>query len=444
MFLNITNNNNLLSLQYYLILSIPFLIISGPFLSDLAVIICSLSFLIYVFKNNELKFLKSLYFRFILIFYLYLIASSLMSEHILFSLKSSSSYLRFGLFSLSIWLVLEHKPRMLINLFYIFLLIYVFLAVDGLKQYFTQENLFGVYLASGHRVTSLFGEEAVLGSYLSRFFPLFFALLVFFYEQRKKKIYFYIFGFLFIIIDVLIFVTAERTALFLINFAALIFMITLNNYKKIRLITLISSIFAFALISLYYPAAKIRIIDQTLDQLGLNKSKVQFLLSKDEIYKEHVGINFSDDKRIYIFSKQYDDIYRTSLNIFNENKLFGIGPKNFRKFCNNSQYLVGSGCSTHPHNTYIQILTETGIIGLLFLVSIFLLVIYNFAYHINSMYLRNKPHFNDFQIALLVGIFLSIWPLIPSGNFFNNWINIIYYYPVGFLLWSFSNYRNNM
>ena len=96
------------------------------------------------------------------------------------SLKSSLPYLRFGLFSLSVWLVLEYKPITIKNLFYVLFLIYIFLAFDGLKQYFTKENIFGMYLASGHRVTSLFGEEAVLGSYLSRFFPLFFASLIFF------------------------------------------------------------------------------------------------------------------------------------------------------------------------------------------------------------------------------------------------------------------------
>jgi hypothetical protein len=32
-----------------------------------------------------------------------------------------------------------------------------------------------------------------------------------------------------------------------------------------------------------------------------------------------------------------------------------------------------------------------------------------------------------------------IWPLAPNGNFFNNWVSITVYYPVGFLLWELSN-----
>ena len=119
--------------------------------------------------------------------------------------------------------------------------------------------------------------------------------------NKYKKSIFLLFAILFIIIDILIFITAERTALFLLNFSALIFIISLNNFKKTRLFTLIISLSAFVLISFYYPAAKIRIVDQTLDQIGLNKSKIDFLLSTDDVYKEHVGTDFSNDQKLYIF-----------------------------------------------------------------------------------------------------------------------------------------------
>ena len=79
---------------------------------------------------------------------------------------------------------------------------------------------------------------------------------------------------------------------------------------------------------------------------------------------------------------------------------------------------------------------ELGIIGSIFSISILTLFIFYFFKHSFLLYFKKKPYFRDFEIALLVGIFLSVWPLIPTGNFFNNWISIIYYYPVGFLLWS--------
>ena len=33
-------------------------------------------------------------------------------------------------------------------------------------------------------------------------------------------------------------------------------------------------------------------------------------------------------------------------------------------------------------------------------------------------------------------IFVNLWPLIPSGNFFNNWLSIIMFFPIGFYIFS--------
>ena len=44
----------------------------------------------------------------------------------------------------------------------------------------------------------------------------------------------------------------------------------------------------------------------------------------------------------------------------------------------------------------------------------------------------------DFQIIILSAILLTLWPFTPTGNFFNNWLNVIYYLPLGILLWSIN------
>ena len=49
--------------------------------------------------------------------------------------------------------------------------------------------------------------------------------------------------------------------------------------------------------------------------------------------------------------------------------------------------------------------------------------------------------FNDFEICLISALIISIWPLSPSGSFFNNWMSIVYYFPVGLLLWQRSKYK---
>ena len=53
--------------------------------------------------------------------------------------------------------------------------------------------------------------------------------------------------------------------------------------------------------------------------------------------------------------------------MFKDNFLFGVGLKNFRHACKDKKYFISElSCSTHPHNTYIQLASELGIIGLSF------------------------------------------------------------------------------
>ena len=64
--------------------------------------------------------------------------------------------------------------------------------------------------------------------------------------------------------------------------------------------------------------------------------------------------------------------------MFLSNPLFGVGPKNFRMLCNDEKYFVKHGCSTHPHNTYVQLLSETGIVGFIPIISIFFILSFVF------------------------------------------------------------------
>ena len=67
--------------------------------------------------------------------------------------------------------------------------------------------------------------------------------------------------------------------------------------------------------------------------------------------------------------------FNSALQIWQTNKIFGFGIKSFRFNCT---YGVGQTCATHPHNYYLEILLDTGVVGLTLILLILVYSIFNF------------------------------------------------------------------
>ena len=112
-------------------------------------------FLYYIFRTKNYYYFNNAPFKIFLIFWLSLIFCSLLSDNILFSLKSSFFYIRIGIFVCFIWYLID-KDKNFLNLFYYFLLIcFSCLIIDGFYQYFNKTNLFGIERMGG-RISSFF------------------------------------------------------------------------------------------------------------------------------------------------------------------------------------------------------------------------------------------------------------------------------------------------
>ena len=143
-----------------------------------------------------------------------------------------------------------------------------------------------------------------------------------------------------------------------------------------------------------------------------------------------------------MFSTQHEVIYLTSLKIYKDNYLFGIGPKNFREYCKIEEYktfteqdFTVDGCQTHPHNFYIQLLTETGPIGTFPIIFTFLTVIFIYFKDLYFSLFKKNKYLEDNFIILSSTIVINLWPFVPSGNFFNNYVSFLIYLPVGFIIY---------
>ena len=397
---------------------IPFLI-WGPFFPDLIVSVSALFFLFYVFKNNEFYYFfnKPLIIFFIFCIYCILI-SIFVAEDMKLSFESSLFYFRIGVFSCFIWYLVEKDKSILIYFYYMLIICFSALVLDGFYQYFTGANIFGINIVYPGRISSFFGDELIMGSYLSRLFPLLFAL---FLIKKKQKFEIYFIGVLFILVEILIFTAGERSAFFFLNLSTIFIIILIKEYQIFRLVTfIIASIFILILI-LNSPKMGNRMFKGPLEDMGIIKSS----------------------KKPTIFSSTHDSLIKTAYNMFKDQPLLGHGPKMFRVICKDEKYAVGaSPCMTHPHNFYVQLLAETGIIGFLFLFSVLIHILYLALRQYKSIVFKQKRPLSDYQVCLLAGLLITVWPLSPNGNFFHNWLMVTYSLPVGFYLQSIYSKKN--
>ena len=101
-----------------------------------------------------------------------------------------------------------------------------------------------------------------------------------------------------------------------------------------------------------------------------------------------------------------------------------------------------NACNTHPHNFYLQLLAETGIIGFLFIFILFVYLSFAIIKNIFSAHLYKKIFANNLEVCITSVLFITLWPLTTTGNFFNNWLNIISFYLLAFYLFSILKSKN--
>ena len=409
----------LVNLSSLLLCILPLALLTGPFIPDLFICIISIIFLYISIKEKLWIYYKSFFFKFFVIFYFILIISSISSEFQVFSLKSSIVYIRFGVFTLATWFLIESKKN-LIYLFSITLFFTLLLAIiGGYWQYFNETNFLG-YSSLNNRLSLLANNNLILGGYLSRMLPLALALLIIFKITSKKLIY--LISILIVFYILLIYLSGERTAIFHLILTSLFLIIFVNKYNKFKLFIFGVSLLLIIIISYFNNDLRNRNINFTLTQLGLS-------------------YNFNE---IRFFSHHHNQLAKTSINMFKDNIIIGVGPNNYRKLSKDHRYYVDDySISTHPHNSYLQLLAETGILGFTLVFVIFLYFSFQAILSIFMAHYKKIILYNKFQICLMCSFFISLWPLIPSLNFFNNWICIIYFLPIGFFLHSIQIKRIN-
>ena len=422
---------NISLIQLILVCLIPLCLIFSRFLADFFLVLVCILFLIqsYIEKKN---YFNNFFFKFFLIFWIIIVCRSLFSEDLFFSLKSSLPYIRFGIFALAIYCLFSNNKKYSYYFFLALSFCLIPLVLDGYIQYFFKKNILNypitTYILNENvRLSGFFKDELILGSFISRIFPLYLGLYFYVLHNKfTKNIDFFIFIFL-LISTILVLLSGERVAFVFMSISFLLGLYFLQlPIKKFINKILFGFIILFSVI-FFNKDVKNRFIETTFYQVGITQNK----LEKTEHGEK------------YIFSIHHHNHIIASYKIFKENIIFGSGVKMFRIICDKRYNVNAFTCSTHPHNTIMQFLSETGIIGTIFY---FVGLIYIFKSFFTNLIIgiKNSDNYlNKSKLFFLAALLISLMPLLPAGNFFNNWISIISFFPVGFYLMTNLYFNKN-
>ena len=322
---------------------------------------------------------------------------------------------------------LTEKKLIIFKIFFIScFLCTIFVSLDIFYQFIYGKDVFGFQtIGSGRRLAGPFGDELIAGGYLQRFsFFSFFLLPLFFYHQSVKYSK-YIIPILFFIFFSGIILSGNRMPMLLFIFTIFLTLIFQKQTRKYLI--------PFILIFLIIFSSVYNLNSEVKNNFN------NFYKQINKMIVIAVNRDFQNENSPQ-YLKEFSSFYDTWLI----NKYIGGGIKNFRYYCHvrnnidkNSKFV----CNMHPHNYYLEILTETGIIGFSIIVLIFIQVIY--LTFIKRYFVDRDSSENNLIVPFIFLFIAEIFPLKSTGSFFTTG-NSTYLFLILAILIGLSQTKNSI
>ena len=395
--------------------ALPVAIIIGNFFINFCLLCIFLMFIFKVFKTKNFTWFKDKNLIIFFIFYLYICTNSFFNYYInppigYDGITRSLLFLKFLILFPAIPVLLD-KKEILEKIFKFWLFIIFIIIIDIFFEKYNGSNLIGFKSLDSTRITSFFYDENVVGAFL---FGFGFITTTFFFQNKMTKKYMVTLNLTLVLVLLSILMTGERSA-FLKSTLLFLLIFYFIKEKKLFLKKFYLLIFTILLtISLFTIFPNI-------------------LLKQTEFFKRILNVENPKSLSQRFENIKYFAHYDTALEIFKDNKLNGIGNKNFRFKCHDKKYFkenikfTHQRCSTHPHQIHFELLSEQGLVGYIIFIS------FIFSYFKEKFFndLKDK---NIFKITINFYIIIFLIPILPSGSLFATFN--------GFLFWFFLGLAN--
>ena len=406
-------SNKSLSLKNYfsfLLSILPICFVAGNLIINANILILILSALIF-FKSKIFKIKYYLFDKLLILFFFLIFYTGFYNDYFFyldekawkgyFSTITKSIFFFRYLFLYFVLRYLVEKQIIDLKPFFITCaLVAIFVSLDIFYQFIFGKDIFGFETSGSIRkLSGPFGDELIAGGYIQRYCIFSFFILPLYFQNISKYSKFLI-PILFIIFFVAIILSGNRMPMLLFIFSVVLILIFNKQTRKFLIPFILIFAFLFGLI------------------FNFNKDvRLNFKSFYGQISKMIVIVKNNDYKneRSPEYLKQFETFYETWLM----NKYIGGGIKNFRYYCHERPIIVKDSrliCNMHPHNYYLEILTETGLLGFLILVSSFLLLLYHSF--VKKYFLEPMNYFDNKIIPFIFLFLVEIFPLKSTGSFF--------------------------
>ena len=113
-----------------------------------------------------------------------------------------------------------------------------------------------------------------------------------------------------------------------------------------------------------------------------------------------------------LFIPPYGDHYKAALEVFNRNKIFGVGIRNYASEA--TKNINAKNPSVHPHQVHFEFLAELGLFGYF---CFFYFIFQSLFFTIRSLVIKN----DFYKFSGILFVFASLLPFIPTGSFFTTY-----------------------
>ena len=418
----ISENKNLLFFISFIFALFPISFILGNLAINLNLFVFLCFGIFYLrFKIFTFKLDLSLKFIFLLFFVIFFSTSLSFLQALYFEDYNQNNLGRFiksiifFRFLIMLMLVYALSKLDIINFKYFFItasISSIVVSLDVIVQYFFGSNIIGLESYRSHN-SSFFGDELISGGFIQNF--AFFSILFLIYLFKSYNSYTRSAAIIIVICILFsgIIFSGNRMPVILYIFGLFLVFFFNKNLRKTLIISFISlfiissSIFSYdSYIKSSYQSFYSNLVGVKTFVFGSIKSNLSEVEKKDLISKQEGST-----------STGYREMLFTGIETWKQKKVLGGGLKSFRENCKEvlREHKRGS-CSNHPHNYYLEILTDLGIIGFIIVLPIALLFIIFLAK--NRNFLGRNGLQNLFLLATCISLFLELFPIKNSGSIF--------------------------